>query len=231
MAGDDGFLARWSRRKAGLAEEPPPVAEPASPRPDSVGHAVRVDDRALSAPTDPSEAPSDADPLAPRPETPPPPTLDDVARLTMNSDYSRFVARGVDPSVGNAAMKKLFADPHFNVMDGLDTYIDDYGKPDPIPLSMLRQMHQSKMLRLFEDEEKADEPKSEGPKDDEPPGAAPTQASPDGDPAEPVAQSSPSSPQPAATGESEPPSDDDADLRLQQDDAAGRPGPGPGAGS
>ena len=30
-------------------------------------------------------------------------------------------------------MKKLFSDPHFNVMDGLDTYIDDYGKPDPIP--------------------------------------------------------------------------------------------------
>ena len=31
-------------------------------------------------------------------------------------------------------MKKLFSDPHFNVMDGLDTYIDDYGKPDPLPL-------------------------------------------------------------------------------------------------
>ena len=40
-------------------------------------------------------------------------------------------------------MKKLFSDPHFNVMDGLDTYIDDYGKPDPIPLSMLRRMNQS----------------------------------------------------------------------------------------
>ena len=30
-------------------------------------------------------------------------------------------------------MKKLFADPHYNVMDGLDVYIDDYSKPDPIP--------------------------------------------------------------------------------------------------
>ena len=50
-------------------------------------------------------------------------------------------------------MKKLFADPHFNVMDGLDTYIDDYGKPDPIPLAMLRQMNQSKFLRLFDDDE------------------------------------------------------------------------------
>jgi hypothetical protein len=40
-------------------------------------------------------------------------------------------------------MKKLFSDPHFNVMDGLDSYIADYGKPDPIPLSMLRLMNQS----------------------------------------------------------------------------------------
>ena len=41
-------------------------------------------------------------------------------------------------------------------MDGLDTYIDDYGKPDPIPPSMLRQMSQSKFLGLFDDE---DEPR------------------------------------------------------------------------
>jgi hypothetical protein len=31
--------------------------------------------------------------------------------------------------VKNAAMKKLFADPHFNVMDRLDIYIDDYSSP------------------------------------------------------------------------------------------------------
>lgn len=213
MAGDDGFLARWSRRKAGLAEEPPPVAEPASPRPDSVGHAVRVDDRALSAPTDPSEAPSDADPLAPRPETPPPPTLDDVARLTMNSDYSRFVARGVDPSVGNAAMKKLFADPHFNVMDGLDTYIDDYGKPDPIPPSMLRLMNQAATLGLFDDVD------AEVPPGRLAPGTAPAQACPDGSGEPALAASKPPLPQvpePAPDRRA----DDDPDLRLQPDDAA-----------
>ena len=49
-------------------------------------------------------------------------------------------------------MKKLFSDPHFNVMDGLDTYIDDYGKADPIPLSMLRRMNQSAVLGLFAEE-------------------------------------------------------------------------------
>ena len=63
----------------------------------------------------------------------PPPTLDDVAQLTADSDYSRFVRSDVDDGVKRAAMKKLFADPHFNVMDGLDVYIDDYNKPDPLP--------------------------------------------------------------------------------------------------
>ena len=86
------------------------------------------------------------------------PTLADVALLTRESDYARFVAKGVDEGVQQAAMKKLFSDPHFNVMDGLDTYIDDYGKPDPIPLSMLKQMNQSKFLRLFETDEEAADP-------------------------------------------------------------------------
>ena len=49
----------------------------------------------------------------------------------------------------NAALKTLFTDPHFNVMDGLDTYIDDYGIPDPLPAGMLRQMAQSQFLGLF----------------------------------------------------------------------------------
>ena len=57
----------------------------------------------------------------------------------------------------NAALKTLFTDPHFTVMDGLDTYIEDYGLPDPIPLAMLRQMTQSKVLGLFADEDKDDD--------------------------------------------------------------------------
>jgi hypothetical protein len=55
----------------------------------------------------------------------------------------------VDPAVQQAAMKKMFSDPHFNVMDGLDIYIDDYSKPDPIPLEMLKHMVQSDMLNIF----------------------------------------------------------------------------------
>ncbi|HSQ71358.1 MAG TPA: DUF3306 domain-containing protein [Rubrivivax sp.] len=82
----------------------------------------------------------------------PQPTLEEARALTPASDFTRFVAPGVDTEVKNAAMKKLFADPHFNVMDGLDTYIDDYGRSDPIPKAMLRQMVQARMLGLLDDE-------------------------------------------------------------------------------
>jgi hypothetical protein len=113
-------------------------------------------------------------------------------------------------------MKKLFSDPHFNVMDGLDTYIDDYGKPNPIPLSMLRRMNQAAVLGLFADESDA---AAKAP--------LPAVASPDGvDPAA-VAQSklpvSPSAPEPRT--------DDDPDLQLQRDDADRRPGAGPDPGT
>lgn len=76
----------------------------------------------------------------------PPPTLDDLAKLTPDSDFKPFVARGVDEEVRRSALKKLFADPHFNIMDGLDIYIDDYTKPDPIPPAMLAAMHHAKAL-------------------------------------------------------------------------------------
>jgi hypothetical protein len=60
------------------------------------------------------------------------------------------MAKDVAPDMRNQAMKKLFTNPHYNVMDGLDIYIDDYGKPDPLPEGWLQLMNQSKTLRLFE---------------------------------------------------------------------------------
>lgn len=142
---EGGFLSRWSRRKAQVRQGAP-VAEV---RPASVPAAMPV---ARAEPVPPTVVP----PPAPVQPAQPAPTLADAAQLTPASDFTRFVARGVDPSVKNAALKTLFTDPHFNVMDGLDTYIEDYGLPDPIPLAMLRQMAQSKALGLFADEENQD---------------------------------------------------------------------------
>jgi hypothetical protein len=149
---DSNFLSRWSRRKAQVREglALPDEVAPAPPTP-----AVDVAPASASPPV-PVTRPTQAE-MAPRPAAAPPaPTLSDVAILSPQSDYTRFLAEGVTPEVKNAALKKLFADPHFNVMDGLDTYIDDYGKPDPLPAGMLRKMAQSHLLGLFDDEQKVE---------------------------------------------------------------------------
>ncbi|KQV59652.1 MULTISPECIES: DUF3306 domain-containing protein [unclassified Duganella] len=92
----------------------------------------------------------------------PAPTLEQVASLTADSDFTPFVARGVDETVRRAALKKLFADPRFNVMDGLDTYIDDYNKFEPLTPLMVAALNHAKDLiaREFAAEEN-DEPKDE----------------------------------------------------------------------
>ena len=139
---DAGFLTRWSRRKVEVRQ----------------GHALRDapvarDAQAASAAVVHTPVATTAEPvIEPAPADQPPPTLDDVARLEPTSDFRRFIAPEVMPEVRNAALKQLFADPHFNVMDGLDIYIDDYGKPDPLPIGMLRRMAQAQALKLFADE-------------------------------------------------------------------------------
>lgn len=149
MADDnDGFLSRWSRRKQQARQAP---AEPALPAPLTAPPAVVQE--ASAAVELPAPAPTEVDE---RPAPPPAPTLEEARALTPDSDFRRFVTRGVAPEVRHAALKQLFSDPHFNTMDGLDTYIDDYGIPDPLPAGMLRQMNQSKLLGLFAAEDAAD---------------------------------------------------------------------------
>jgi hypothetical protein len=161
MANDDtpaGFLSRWSRRKvderAGRPlDEPKPapsVAGGSLPAlaPNQVPPPSAVAVSVASATTSGTAASAHADGQTAQPA----PTLVDVQQLTPESDYTGFMARGVAPDVKNAAMKKLFTDPHFNVMDRMDVYIDDYGLPDPLPLAMLRQMTSAKTLNLFDDE-------------------------------------------------------------------------------
>jgi hypothetical protein len=89
---------------------------------------------------------------APVPQAPRP-TLSDVENLDASSDYRAFVARDVDPQVRNAAFKKMFhSDPHFNVMDGLDVYIDDYNTPNPLPVAVMKTLVQARALGLIDDE-------------------------------------------------------------------------------
>jgi hypothetical protein len=138
MAADD-FFSRWSKGKPASGDPAQQSTPPAT--------------EALNSPALPDESA-------------PPPTLEDVAKLTHESDFSRFVGRDVDDAVKRSAMKKLFSNPHFNVMDGLDIYIDDYTKFTPLTPTMLASLKHAKDLLnpvgaqkqdlLFRDEDQAD---------------------------------------------------------------------------
>ncbi len=145
---DKGFLGRWSQRKAALAQGKV-LEEAAVPVPKAD---LAAADPLTAPPTQvpPASASCVADEPLP---TPPALTLADARELTKDSDFKPFMAGNVTADVRNAAMKKLFADPQFNVMDGLDIYIDDYSVFEPIPESMLRQMVSAKFLNLFPDED------------------------------------------------------------------------------
>jgi hypothetical protein len=121
---DDHFLSRWSRRKhaanrgeAPAEPAPPPASPPATASPEPAGG-------------------REAEP------TPLPP----VESLTTESDFTPFMRSDVDPKLRQQALRTLFRDERFNVMDGLDVYIDDYSQPDPIPADWLGKLNQ--MARL-----------------------------------------------------------------------------------
>lgn len=98
----------------------------------------------------PQPKPEAVDPKASPPELPP------VDKLTIDSDYTGFFHPKVDEKLRRAALRKLFGDPHFNVMDGLDVYIDDYSKSDPLPAEMLAQLKHGQQILAWarEDTEK-----------------------------------------------------------------------------
>jgi hypothetical protein len=72
------------------------------------------------------------------------PDLPALDSLNFESDFGAFMRAKVDEGVRRAALKKLFNDPRFNIMDGLDVYIDDYSKEDPIPPGMLAQLQHAR---------------------------------------------------------------------------------------
>jgi uncharacterized protein DUF3306 len=201
----DGFLGRWSKRKLEVKQgnaagaEPVPALQHVPPPQPSPERGGSEDQTSLAGA---------ADQL-------PPLTLEDVKALTAESDFSRFAAGNVTPEVKNAAMKKLFADPRYNVMDGLDVYTGDYSRPDPIPYAVLRKLASAKFLGLFDEEEKQEEAARQA-RDvaDNPTGQTVAQSSA-------ATQAVPEAPDPCDHA--------DPDLRLQQDHAA--PGENPGRGT
>ena len=108
-ADDEGFLGRWSRRKA----EAKTSEQAASPRPENLDE------------TDPPDLALDAA------ETDEPPafdvsTLPDIDSLGQSSDFSPFMQVGVPPAPKTKALRKLWrVKPELANLDGLVDYGED----------------------------------------------------------------------------------------------------------
>jgi hypothetical protein len=105
---DEGFLARWSRRKqAGYRNKD----HPSAPGPDKEPDEPRAADDLPRTTPQPEVTDADMPPLH---------SLDE------KSDYAAFMSPGVSEKLRAQALRKLFHLPGLHVPDGLDDYDDDF---------------------------------------------------------------------------------------------------------
>lgn len=151
----EGFLTRWSRRKAlsRQGEELPEALADADEDAQEAGDAA-TGVSPIAEDAAPAQAEGEKDLAAEEtPELPPLESLDE------NSDYSAFLGKGVPPDVKQQALQKLFHSPKFNVRDGLDDYDWDFSNPEPLGNIITAEMRYrverelERLAGLDEDEE------------------------------------------------------------------------------
>ena len=149
------FLERWSRLKR-------EQEKPAAP-----------------APVEEGSAPAQAE-VGAVPAEPPLPPLES---LTPESDFAPFMNPKVAEITRRAALKKLFQDPRYNVVDKFEAYWEDYTKAEGIPPELLEKLVQARRHVFGEPMEQAPQagesetpPDAAAPGEGEPPQAAATES-------------------------------------------------------
>lgn len=154
MSDDESFLGRWSRRKVQARSQPAalsaedgvqqaPAPSDAATDIEVAGQSVEVTSAAEASEAEASDAKAGSESQAKAL-----PSLDSLHGL--DSEYGDFLKPEVGEDTRRAALKKLFADPHFNEMDGLDVYIDDYGKFEPMPAAVASSLAAFHRLSVFD---------------------------------------------------------------------------------
>ena len=96
------------------------------------------------------------EPPAPAPAAPPvkaAEALPKIEDLKPDSDFRPFMNASVDPVTRRDALKKLFADAHFNTPDPFEPFSDDLRVAESISPDLLKTLNQAKKL-LFDEQEK-----------------------------------------------------------------------------
>lgn len=132
----DNFLSRWSRRKLeAKTQTQDPELSSSQPAPEAFNtSSVKVFDPPR---VEEEKVEEIALPL---------PTEEDLDAVRAGGDVRAFLSEKVSKDLKNKAFKALFSRPEFNVMDGLDIYIDDYNKFTPLTKADIDKMTLSKQL-------------------------------------------------------------------------------------
>jgi len=101
----------------------------------------------------PAQAPAPAQTKAEAPA----PVLPPVEELKPESDFTPFMQAKVDPATRRDALKKLFADAHYNIPDPFEAYSEDYTRSDPIPEAMLKAINRVRDVAVKGPEKVAEE--------------------------------------------------------------------------
>ncbi|MCC6609132.1 MAG: DUF3306 domain-containing protein [Burkholderiales bacterium] len=130
---EEGFVARWSRRKREQAAEPADAPKPVVP------------------------------PRARRAEEPGAPALPPVEALTPESDFSVFMHPKVADALRRTALKKLFRHPDIDLPDPFEPFSGDWTVGEPIPEEMLKTLYQMRRTMLGDAAPRAAEPQAPAP--------------------------------------------------------------------
>jgi len=87
----------------------------------------------------------------------PAPPLQPVSELNPDSDFTPFMNAKVDPVTRRDALKKLFADAHYNIPDPFEAYSEDYTQSEPIPEKMLKAINRVRDVAVRGEEKVVEE--------------------------------------------------------------------------
>lgn len=125
MSEDEGFLQRWSRRKQGvIRDDEEPVENGASDQAQPSGEAKSDDLGEPVADQDIVEQEVASEPEPPGDEDMPP-----LESIDESGNVAAFFSPRVSEGLRQAALRRLFRQPKYNVVDILDDYAEDYSKP------------------------------------------------------------------------------------------------------
>lgn len=85
------------------------------------------------------------------------PSVEALVAQGLEADFVPFMQKGVAEATKRAAIQALFKQPVFNVMDGLDVYIDDYNVFVPLTATELPGLAHARDMLFPEQEERSEQ--------------------------------------------------------------------------